>query len=80
MITLATDIVQQFYTYWQIQDNQAVLIISFKKLFNHFLDEIVSKSRKNFLDSGERIKTDVSYTHAGPKVVITTFESFRSEF
>jgi hypothetical protein len=63
MITLATDIVQQFYTYWQIQDDQAVLIISLKKLFNHFLVEIVSKSQKYFLDFSERIKTNVSYTH-----------------
>ncbi len=79
MITLATDIVQQFYTHWQTQDNQAVLIISFKKLFNYFFDEIISNGRKKFLDYGERIRTDVSHTHTAPKVV-TTFESFRSEF
>ncbi len=41
MITLATGLVQQFYTYLQIQDNQAVLIISLKKLFENFLDEII---------------------------------------
>jgi hypothetical protein len=41
MIALATDHVQQFYTYQQIRDNQAVLIISVKKLSNHFLDEIM---------------------------------------
>jgi hypothetical protein len=62
MITLATHIVQQFYTYWQIQDNQAVLIILFKELFNHFFDEIISKGQKNVLYSGERIKTDI-HTH-----------------
>ncbi len=38
MLTSATDLVQQFYTYWQIQDNQALLIISFKKWFENFLD------------------------------------------
>ncbi len=27
MITSATDIAQQFYTYWQIQDNKALLVI-----------------------------------------------------
>ncbi len=27
MITLATDLVQKFYMYWKIRDNQAVLII-----------------------------------------------------
>ncbi len=30
MITLATDRVRQFYTYQQVHDNQAVLIISSK--------------------------------------------------
>jgi hypothetical protein len=43
MITLATDLVQQFYTYRQIQDNQAGWIISLKKLIAHFLDKIISK-------------------------------------
>ncbi len=33
MITLATDLVQKFSTYWQIRDNQAVLIISTKQKF-----------------------------------------------
>jgi hypothetical protein len=42
MITLATDLVEQFYTYWQICDNQAALTISFKQLFNPFLDKIIS--------------------------------------
>jgi hypothetical protein len=45
MITLATAVVQQFYTYQLVRDNQAVLIISLKKLFNHFLDEIESKGQ-----------------------------------
>jgi hypothetical protein len=30
MITLATDLVQKFYTYWEILDNQVVLIIYIK--------------------------------------------------
>jgi hypothetical protein len=34
---------------------------------------------KFFLDSCELTKTYVSYTHTGPKIVITTFEAFRSE-
>jgi hypothetical protein len=40
MITLATDLVQQFYTHQQVRDNQAVLIILFEKLLNNFLDDI----------------------------------------
>jgi hypothetical protein len=40
MITLSTDLVQQFYTHQQVRDNQAVMITSFKK--NHFLDEVIS--------------------------------------
>ncbi len=43
MITLATDLVKQFYTYWKIQNNKAFLIISLKKLFDNFLHEIISK-------------------------------------
>jgi hypothetical protein len=79
MITLATDLVQKFYTHWWIRDNQAVLIISLKKNFNHFLDEVISKGRIFFLDSGGRVGTAAFQTHTGPKVVLTTFEAFRSE-
>jgi hypothetical protein len=43
MITLATDLVQKFYTYWKIRDNQAVLTISLKILFENLLEEIYSK-------------------------------------
>jgi hypothetical protein len=55
MITLAKDLVQQFYTHQQVCDNQAVLIISLKKNFNHFLDEVISKGRIFFLDSGGQV-------------------------
>ncbi len=41
MITLSTDLVQQFYTHQQVCDNQAVMITSFKQNFNHFLDEVI---------------------------------------
>jgi uncharacterized protein YggL (DUF469 family) len=75
MITLATDLVQQFYTHQQICDNQVVQIISKNKLLNHFLDEIISKGKFFFYGGG--IKTTVSYTHThtGSKVVLT----FRSK-
>ncbi len=63
MITLATDLVQKVQTYWQIRDNQAVLIISKKKKFNHFLDEVISKGLIFFLDSGGRVRTAASHTH-----------------
>jgi hypothetical protein len=79
MITLATDLVQHFYTHQQVRDNQAVMITSLKKDLNHFLDEVISKGRIFFLDSGEWVRKAVSHTHAGPKVVLTAFESFRSE-
>ncbi len=36
MITLATGLAQQFYTYWQIYDNQRSLAISIKNLCVHF--------------------------------------------
>jgi hypothetical protein len=62
MKTLATHLAQQFYTYRQIQ-NHAVLTISLKKFIDHFLDETISKGQIFILDSGERLKTDVSYTH-----------------
>jgi hypothetical protein len=45
MITLATDLVHQFYTHQQVRDNQAVMITSLKKNFNHFLDEFISKGQ-----------------------------------
>jgi hypothetical protein len=32
MITLATDLVQQFYTHQQLRDNQAVIITPLKKI------------------------------------------------
>jgi hypothetical protein len=38
--TVPLRLVQQFYTYWQICNNQAVLNISGKKLYDHILDEI----------------------------------------
>jgi hypothetical protein len=44
MITLSTDLVQKFYTHQQVRDNQAAMITSFKKHFNHFLDEVISKA------------------------------------
>jgi hypothetical protein len=44
MITLATDLVQQFYTHQQVRDNQAVMITSLKINFNHFLVEVISKT------------------------------------
>jgi hypothetical protein len=31
------------------------------------------------LDSGGRVRTAVSHTHTGPKVVLTAFEVFRSK-
>jgi hypothetical protein len=43
MITLSTDLVQQFYTHQQGHDNQAVMTTSLKINFNHFLDEVISK-------------------------------------
>jgi hypothetical protein len=43
MITLSTDLVQPFYTYQQVHDNQAVMITSLKINFNNFLDEVISK-------------------------------------
>ncbi len=44
MITLATDLVQQFYTHQQVYGNQAVMITSLKKKnFDHVLDEVISK-------------------------------------
>jgi hypothetical protein len=63
-IILATDLVQQFYTYCQIYDKQAILIISLKKLFNNFLDAIIPKGRNFVLVSSGRIKTDISHTPA----------------
>jgi hypothetical protein len=63
MITLSTDLVQQFYTHQQVRDNQAVMITSFKKNFNHFLDEVIPKGRIFFLVSGGRVRTADSYTH-----------------
>ncbi len=42
MITLSTDLVQQFYTHQQVRDNQAVMITLLKKNCNHFLDEVIS--------------------------------------
>ena len=63
MITLSTDLLQQFYTHEQIHDNQAVMITSFKKNFNHFLDEVISKGRIFFLDSGRRVRTAGSHIH-----------------
>jgi predicted methyltransferase len=63
MITLSTDLVQQFYTHQQVRDNQAVIITSFKKNFNHFLDEVISKGRIFFLVSGGRVRTADSHTH-----------------
>jgi hypothetical protein len=44
MITLSTDLVQQFYTHEQVRDNQAVMITSLKINFKHFLNEVISKS------------------------------------
>jgi hypothetical protein len=79
MITLATDVVQQFYTHQQVCDNPAVLIISLTKNFNHFLDEDISKGQIFFLDSGGQVRTAVAHTHTGPKVVLTACESFRSK-
>jgi hypothetical protein len=79
MITLSTDLVQQFYTHQQVRDNQAVMITSFQKFFNHFLDKVISKGRKNFLVSGGRVRTAASHTHTHrPKSSFTAFESFRS--
>ncbi len=75
MITLATDHVQQFYTHQQIRVNQVVLIKSLNKFFNHFLDEMMSKSQILFLDSDGQFKTAVSYTCTGPEVVLTACES-----
>jgi hypothetical protein len=49
-----------------------------KKNFNHFLDEVISKGQIFFLDSGGRVRTAVSHTHTGLKVVLTAFEAFRS--
>jgi hypothetical protein len=43
MITLSTDLVQQFYTHQQVLDNQAVMITKIKLNLNHFLDEVISK-------------------------------------
>jgi hypothetical protein len=63
MITLATDLVQQFYTHQQVCDNQAVLIILLKKKFNNFLDEVISKGQIFFLDSGGQVRTAVSHPH-----------------
>jgi hypothetical protein len=56
-----------------------VLNISKLKNVNHFLDEVISKGRIIFLDSGRRVRTAVSHTHTGLKVVLTAFEAFRSE-
>jgi hypothetical protein len=70
MITLATGLVQQFYTYWQIHDNQASLTTSLKKFLHHF-----------FRWNNFKIciwETDDSYIHTGPKVV-TTFRSFGNQ-
>jgi hypothetical protein len=66
MMTSANGLVQRFYTYWQICDNQAVVIISLKNNLIFFLRK--NFTRPNFfLDSGEPIKTNVSYTHSQPK-------------
>jgi hypothetical protein len=43
MITLATDLVQQFYTHQQVRDNQAVMITALKTNLNLFMDEVISK-------------------------------------
>jgi hypothetical protein len=40
-----------------------VLKISKLKNVNHFLDEVISKRRIIFLDSGGRVRTAVSHTH-----------------
>jgi hypothetical protein len=53
------------------------MITSFKKNFNHFLDEIISKGK--ILDSGGQVRTSISLTHTVPKVVLTVFESFKSK-
>ncbi len=79
MITFATDLVQQFYTNQQVHDNQAVLTISLKKMFNHFLDEVITRGQIFLLDCGRGVKTTVSHAHTGPQVVLTACESFRSK-
>jgi hypothetical protein len=63
MITLATDLVQQFYTHQQICDNQAILIKSFLKISITFLDKVISKRQIFFLDFGGQVRTAVSHTH-----------------
>jgi hypothetical protein len=64
MITLAKDLAQHFYAYWQFCDYQAVLIIPVKKIISSFfLDEIILKGHIFILDSSRQIKTDESYAH-----------------
>jgi hypothetical protein len=79
MITLPTDLVQQFYTHQQVRDNQAVMITSLKINFNNFLDEVISKGWIFFSGLWRTGKNAVCHTHTAPKVVLTAFEAFRSE-
>jgi hypothetical protein len=62
MITLATALVEQLYTNWQIRDIQAVLKIVLKNYSITFLDEIISKGKVFILDSRRQRKV-YDYTH-----------------
>jgi hypothetical protein len=64
MITLATGLVQQFYTHQQICDNQVVQIISKNKLLIHFLDEIISKGRIFFYGGSKQLSHTQTHTQA----------------
>jgi hypothetical protein len=41
--------------------------------------KLFQKAEFFFMDSGGRVRTAVSYTHTGLKVVLTAFEAFRSK-
>jgi hypothetical protein len=56
MTTLATELVNQFYTHQQVQDNQAVLIISLKKISIIFKMELCQKAKFFFWAEEYRLK------------------------
>ncbi len=72
MITLATGLVQHFFTHWHIHDDQTALSISTKTSMIIFLDEIISKDNILFWSLTDGLKPIThSYTYTqGPKVVL----------
>ncbi len=62
MITFVIDLVQHFYVYWQIQDNQEVLFISFKNDLIPFYMKLFQKGKFLFWALANRLKL-MSHTY-----------------